>query len=144
MRFPRILLVCFCVILMLILTGGCAPQEKADKPKIPEIAISEAIDILKDYTAVRDAAIDFPDDRSIHLVVLVRIGTTANTAREMGDNFARLLSSQAAIYSKDFEGPTADRLGSLYDHYQMSVTVGTGPENIIAHGAAVGSRYIRW
>lgn len=119
------------------------PAPEPSKPKsLPEISDFEkqmAIDQIKQEPEVKDALIKIKDDK-ITLVVQLSIPVEKERAQEIGDNFVRML----AAFTDGLDMPTKHYLGELWDHYDLHIGVGTGPDNFIAQGAKVktGKRII--
>ena len=80
----------------LFLYVGCFTSQKEPVPRITEEEKRLAIDMLKGYEFVRDASISQKEE-ILSLAVIVNFGTSKNIAKEMGDNFVRLVKS----FSKD-------------------------------------------
>lgn len=106
-------------------------KEEVQKITIPEEAINMAVDTTKQDQLVTDAHIEVNDDR-ILISIIVNAAITEDKAKEVGENAVR----QLAAFS-GYGTPTKDYLGEIYDHYDLMVGVGTGPDNIIAQGAKV-------
>lgn len=117
---------------------------KKDKPKeemvtITDFAITTAVETTKQDTLVKDAYIEAKDNR-ILISIIVNAATTEEQAKEIGENAAR----QLAAFS-GYKTPTKDYLGEIYDHYELMIGVGTGPNNIMVQGAKVtASPKITW
>lgn len=144
-------IVSFSIILMFslaIIISGCTSGEE-DKvlPEIPDEAIGMAKDQIKG-DSVGDTSIDIDKEKK-EIVLAVIVSHSANEifAKDVGERFARLLSSFTSALNKDIDlkGPTNESLGEIYDYYDLHIIVGTGPNNVIVHGAkAKGSRVLVW
>src|SRR5690606_7006958 len=127
------------------------PQEQtqeAKKPELPAIpteAQEMAISEIKKDTLVKDAAVVIEGD-TINLAIVVNAATNEDYAKQLGENFARLLSTMTSIHSDvKLKSPTKDYLGELWDHYNLNIGVGTGPDHFIVQGAKVKTaKKITW
>lgn len=105
-----------------------------DPPEISDFAKKTAVDFITDDPLVKDAHIEVKGDK-VTLAIIVNAATNEDYAKELGDNLVRFLNSQV-----DGTKPaTKHYLGSLWDHYDLHVGVGTGPDNFIAQGAKVAT-----
>lgn len=173
----KVLIGCGAVFGLFLLLGACVaivgglsddtttadqPEENAEKepeekeeskkgkndklPEIPDEAKKIAVDQIKMETLVEDALVQVEGDKVI-LAIVVNAATNEETAKEYGDNFARMLSSMTDAYNEDvdLDSPTKDYIGGLWDYYDLQVGVGTGPDNFIVQGAKVTSaKKITW
>ncbi|MDO7281755.1 hypothetical protein Q5W88_01230 [Shouchella clausii] len=105
----------------------------SDEGKISNEAIDYAIEIISDYEEVQDSAVTH-NDEEIVLALVVSPSTNQETQQQLLDNFARALGSGVSIFG-DYEMPTADDLGSIYDEYNLQVVSGTSAEDVQVHGA---------
>lgn len=132
------------LFLFALLVTGCGSGEEKELPNIPDEAKQLAIDQVKQYDEVQDAYVGVEGDE-ISLAIVVQPGTSEETAKELGDNFARLVSSMAASLNDELKGTAKDNLGEIYNYYDLHVGVGTGPDDFIVQGAKVtGSNNITW
>src|SRR5690606_29520629 len=114
-------------------------KSKEDKPEISEHAKEMTIDFITDDPLVKDAHIEVEGDK-VTIAIIVNAAMNEERAREVGDNFVRFLNTMV-----DGTKPaTKHYLGSLWDHYDLHIGVGTGPDHFIAQGAKVrtGKRII--
>lgn len=117
--------------------SNSSPKENTDKTtdegKISNEAIDYANEVISDYEEVQDSSISH-DDGEIVLAIVVTPSTNEETQQQLLDNFARALGSGVSIYG-EYEMPTADTLGSIYDEYNLQVVSGTSADDIQVHGA---------
>ena len=111
-----------------------------DEPEISEHAKKMAVDFITDDPLVKDAHIEVKDDK-VTLAIVVNAAMNEERAKEVGDNLVRFLNSQV----EGTKPATKDYLGGLWDHYDLHVGVGTGPDHFIAQGAKVTTaKRITW
>lgn len=111
-----------------------------DQPEITEHAKKVAIDFITDDPLVKDAHIEVKGNK-VTLAIVVNAAMNEERAKEVGDNFVRFLNTMV----DGTEPATKHYLGSLWDHYDLHVGVGTGPDNFIVQGAKVaGAKRIMW
>jgi len=131
---------------MLIVTvAGCGGGEEKILPKISQEAIQMATDQIMQAEYVKDAAAGVKD-KTISMVVIVS-PLVSHRAKDIGDNFVRLLGTFTAVFDDDLESPTKDSYGSIYDYYDVliSVRTGAGEDNIVEMGAKASiASSIRW
>lgn len=109
MQYKTLILVIFIFIQVGILIS-CAGSEKTPPPVITEQEKSLAISQIKEHANVKDAAIS-QDGDTLSLVLIVDLGTTKNKAKELGDNFVRLVKA----FSKD-DSPGNEIGNGIYDY----------------------------
>ena len=123
-------------------------QEEVNKeeelPEISQKAKNITVEEIEKHELIKDAYIKIEEDQIV-LALQVNYSINEETAKELGENFARLLASMSASFNDKFKYPTKDNLGSIYDYYDLQIVVGTGTENIIIHGAkAKIAKNINW
>src|SRR5690606_15572001 len=121
---------------------GDPKEEKSeeDKPEISEHAKEMTIDFITDDPLVKDAHIEVKGDK-VTIAIIVNAAMNEERAKEVGDNSVRFLNTMV----DGTEPATKHYLGSLWDHYDLHVGVGTGPDHFIAQGAKVkGAPRIVW
>lgn len=115
-------------------------KSKEDKPEISEHAKEMTIDFITDDPLVKDAHIEVKGDK-VTIAIIVNAAMNEERAKEVGDNSVRFLNTMV----DGTEPATKHYLGSLWDHYDLHVGVGTGPDHFIAQGAKVkGAPRIVW
>ncbi|XOQ12617.1 MAG: hypothetical protein ACFWTY_01200 [Shouchella clausii] len=114
-------------------SDSSSKDNKSNEGKISNEAIDYANEVISDYEEVQDSSISH-DDGEIVLAIVVSPSTNEETQQQLLDNFARALGSGVSIYG-EYEMPTADTLGSIYDEYNLQVVSGTSAEDIQVHGA---------
>ena len=133
------------IFLLTIVLMGCSSEKEKVLPKISDEAIEMAKDQIKsDF--VGDTSIKIDDDEII-LGIIVSPSANEDFSKDVGERFARLLASFVSATNKDVDlkSPTNESLGEIYDYYDLHIIVGTGPENVIVHGAkSSGSRVLVW
>lgn len=114
--------------------------DTGDKPEISEHAKKMAVDFITDDPLVKDAHIEVEGDK-VTIAIVVNAAMNEERAKEVGDNFVRFLNTMV----DGTEPATKHYLGSLWDHYDLHVGVGTGPDHFIAQGAKVTTaKRITW
>jgi tetratricopeptide (TPR) repeat protein len=124
------------------LPGGSAAFSGSDDPEAddPDYPVTESmIQIAVTETLKNHDAIDVvftPQTGTIGIGILVSPGTDAKRCQALAEIALKALGGAAAATYKDLEGPTGDTLGSLYDYYELVISVGTGSNEseIIAKG----------
>ncbi|RDY70280.1 hypothetical protein DXT76_13470 [Halobacillus trueperi] len=108
-------------------------------PKIPDEALEVAYSEISKYDLVKDSHIEIDTEKGeITMALIVNASTNKEYAEELGDSFARLLSSFTSTFGdEDLRSPGKDDLGELYEHYDLVVGVGDGYGEYIAMGAKV-------
>lgn len=133
------------IFLLTIALMGCNSEEEKVLPKISDEAVEMAKDQIKsDF--VKDASIQIDDDKII-LAIIVSPSVNEEFSKDVGERFARLLATFTSVTNKDVDlkGPSNESLGEIYDYYDLQIIVGSGPENVIVHGAkSSGSRVLVW
>lgn len=108
-------------------------------PRVESSIIEMTVNQMKQDPLVKDAYISVEGDR-ITLALQVNAATSEDKAKELGENFARLLASLSGAGA-----PTKEYLGGLWDSYTLQIGVGTGPDNFIVQGAKVPTgKTIKW
>jgi len=126
------------IVVVMYLCGFFNTGEKS-KVQIEELsseAENMAIESIKEYSEVTDAAIT-QKNNTLSLAVIVRYGTDKEKAKEMGDNFVRMVKS----FSKDKE-PTKEIGNGIYD-YIIGVYYPNHQEIVTGAKSSIG-RFITW
>ncbi len=139
----EIMLSGFFAFSMLFLIAAClitavykAPRSQP-APIIPDAETRLMIATIEQYAEVRDAAIS-QTGYDLSLALIVGPETSEERARQLGDNFVRLVKSLAPA-----ETPPAKEIGPGKYHYL--VTVAKPGQQIIAVGAKdAAARRISW
>lgn len=121
-------------------------EEKKEKDiKISEDAINHAKDVIGGYEQVKDSLVEVKGDK-VTMVIVVGAATNEETVKSLADNFVRALASGASIYGEtELKAPDKDSLGELWEHFDLQIGVGSGPDNFIAQGAkASTASKIKW
>lgn len=131
---------------------GKKEEKKAEKPKeekkdvkITDDAINFAKDTIGGYDQVKESLIEVKGDK-VTMVIVVGAATNEETAKELGDNFVRALSTAVNLTSDvKLKAPDKESLGELWNYFNLQIGVGSGPDNFIAQGAkAKNARKIMW
>lgn len=109
---------------------GCFGEEKHPPPQVTIQEKRMAIDMIKGYEEVTDAAIS-QENETLSLVVIVKYGTSKVQAREMGDNFVRLVKT----FTQDIS-PEKEIGEGIYDYiigvyYPNQKEIATGAKSSI-------------
>ena len=112
------------------LTSPATPTETDDNTTLTEAEKGMAIEGIKGYEKVLDAAIK-QEGRDLSLVVIVAFGTTEEQAKEMSDNFVRMVKSFGP------DSPPGKEIGTGIFDYLIGVYYPN--EALIAMGAKVRS-----
>ena len=109
---------------------GCFGEEKPPPPQVTAQEKQMAIDMIKEYEEVKDAAIS-QENETLSLVVIVEYGTSKVQAREMGDNFVRLVKT----FTQDIS-PEKEIGEGIYDYiigvyYPNQKEIATGAKSSI-------------
>lgn len=102
---------------------------------ISDSAKTLAITSIQGYDGVREAQV-YQDGKKIKLVIVVGYGTSKQYAKELGDNFVRLVKT----FSKD--SPPGKKIGKgIYDYH---VGVATPNAKLLVQGVKIdlGSRIV--
>lgn len=89
---------------------GCIGEEKPPPPLVTEQEKQMAINEIEQHGGVRDAAIS-QDGDDLSLAIIVDYNVTSAKAKELGENFVRLVKS----FSKD-EAPGQEIGSGIYDY----------------------------
>ena len=129
----RILLVFATLVLTaMLLFVGCAPREAP--PEITNLGKSTAIDQIKAYPEVLDAAIT-QDGYDLSLAIIVPKDTSEARAKELGENFVRLVKTLGLLDS-DKRGPAPEKeIGEGIFNYLIAVA--SPDQTIIVQGTKV-------
>lgn len=131
MRTKALIMALFCLFVF-----GCFGEEKPPPPQLTAQEKQMAIDTIKEYKEVRDAAVS-QDGDTLSLVVIVGYGTSKERAKEMGDNFVRLVKT----FSKD-ESPEKEIGEGIYD-YIIGVYYPNEKELVLGAKSSI-ARNITW
>lgn len=120
MRIKVLIMGLFCLSMF-----GCFGEEKPPPPQVTAQEKQMAIDMIKGYKEVKDAAISQKGE-TLSLVVFVEYGTSKEQAREMGDNFVRLVKSftQDISPEKEIGEGIYDYIVGVYYPNQKEVVMG--------------------
>ena len=122
-----------CTTLMISLGGN---GSSASIPPVTQEQIYLATTSIKGYSMVRDAAVT-QKGRQVSLTVVVGAATSEQHAREIGDNFVRMVKS----FSDDTR-PSKEIGPGLYD-YLIGVYY-PGQQQVVMGAKARNARNIRW
>lgn len=122
------------VALNALILVGCS----GSRPEVSQAMIDFAVGVVTGYENVIDAAI-VANGGNLSLAIIVPHATSVDYAQQLGDNFVRGLGFAASIHNKDLTGPSKDSYGSLYKSYDVTVSIATPAETIIASAAKVKS-----
>jgi uncharacterized Zn finger protein (UPF0148 family) len=113
--------------------------------KISDDAINFAKDVIGDYDQVSDSLIEVNGNK-ITMVIVVGAATNEETAKSLADSFVRALATGVNMYGDvELKAPDKDSLGELWEHFDLQIGVGSGPDNFIAQGAKVSTASkIKW
>ena len=132
MLLKRITIWSIGVILALLLTAGCG----GGPPTLSESAKDLAIDEIMGYPDVLVAAVG-QDGRQLTLAVVVAFGSAEPAAKDVGDDFVRVVKSFGP------ESAPAKEIGK--GEFDYLVTVVYPDETVIVRGSKVGnSARITW
>lgn len=113
-------------------------KKTESKHRFPEPFVKLAIDTIKEYPEVKDAAVNQDEDQ-ISLVLIVRRNTSKEKAKEMGDNFLRMLMAN----SMGIENSPSKEIGPTKFSYLIGVYY--PDESQVALGAKTpAARKITW
>ena len=87
MRRPFILLT---LVIGMLLLGACGTEQPP--PSLTSEQKNLAIQVIKEYPEVRDAAVG-QDGKELSLVVIVDYATSIERVKNLGDNFVRLVKT---------------------------------------------------
>ncbi len=121
-------------------------EEKKEKDiKISDDAFNFAKDVIGDYEQVSDSLVEVNGDK-VTMVIVVGAATNEETTKSLADNFVRALASGVNMYGNvELQSPDKDSLGELWEHFDLQIGVGSGPDNFIAQGAkASTASKIKW
>lgn len=122
----------FVVLAIMLPVISCGPSA----PPLTETQKSLAIETIKDYPRVRDAAV-VQDGSDLTLAIIVDYATSEEYAKELGDNFVRLVKT----FSED-ESPHK-RIGKGIYNYLVGVYYPN--EELVVMGAKSStSDHITW
>lgn len=113
-------------------------KSKKSKQRFPEPFVKIAVDGIKEYPEVVDAAVN-QKSSDINLVVVVRQGTPKEKAKEMGDNFLRILMAN----SMGIENSPKKEIGPTKFSYLIGIYY-PGEIQAALGAKAPASRAITW
>lgn len=123
------------ILAIMLLAISCGPSAPPP-PEIDEATKSMAIEGIMEYTLVRDAAIS-QKGKELSLVIIVDYAASEEYAKELGDNFVRMVKA----LSED-ESPGKEIGTGIYDYL---VGVYYPNEEGVCLGAKVSfSDHITW
>lgn len=120
------------LIIGIIVIRQVACNTDKEIPQISQYAIDESISIIKEYKQVKDAGITQKEDK-LSLVVIMSYGTTVAYAKNIGDNFVRLIKS----YNEIEEGPHKEIGEGVFEY---AIFVVDPNEKDIASGIKLASQ----
>jgi hypothetical protein len=85
-------------------------------PVIPKLHFNQAIQTIKSYDLVKDAAV-VQEGYTLSLIVIVSPAMNEKTAKEMGDNFVR----QVMVNAGDLEKMPSKKIGQSNYDYMIAV-----------------------
>jgi len=95
-------------------TTSSGNRSKQEIPQITQEIKSAAIDQIKAYTRVRDGAI-LQKGKNIALAIVVDYGTSKSYAKELGDNFVRMIKGSSE------DKPPGKKIGKGIYNYTIGV-----------------------
>ena len=126
------------------LEGSPFGESEASQYVITENMIEIAKSAIKLNTEVADATI-IPQDTSIGFGIITTPGTSKDKSENLAVEFIKALAGAATSEYPELAAPTALSLGGLYKHYDVIISVGDSPDNIIAKGTKnKDSNLINW
>jgi hypothetical protein len=129
------------ILVLIPLFTGCAG---AKAPTVTDLEKSWAIDQIKAYSEVLDAAIA-QDGYTLSLAIVVPAATSQERAKELGEAFMRLTKNFALLESdeKQKEPVPGQEIGEgIFDYL---ITVASPDQTIIVQGAKVrNATHITW
>jgi hypothetical protein len=129
----KTIIVLLIIVLMSILVACGGEKEPEELPVISDTTIDLTDNMLMGYDLVRDVYIGV-EDGEVVVSIVVNPAITDEYAKEIGDSAARFLASMAVSSNENLKSPSKDHLGDLYDYYDLSIIIGSGPENVIVQG----------
>ena len=123
------------VLICLFLHISCATNKKVIH-KITEQEKQLAINAIEEHKGVRDAAIE-QEDEEVSLAIIVEYGTSKERAKELGENFVRLVKT----FSQDVN-PEKEIGRGIYD-YLIGVYYPNNKEIVMGAKASI-ARSITW
>ena len=126
--------IAFAILMVILLAISCGPS--APPPQITEEQINLAVQGIKEYPDVQDAAV-YQEGKKLSLVVIVDYGTSEERAKELGDNFVRMVKTFGP------EPAPSKEIGEGMFDYKIGVAYPN--EEIVAIGAKVSfADHITW
>jgi len=111
--------IAFAILMVILLAISCGPS--APPPQITEEQINLAVQGIKEYPDVQDAAVH-QEGKELSLVVIVDYGTSEKGAKELGDNFVRMVKTfgpEPAPSKEIGEGMFDYMIGVAYPNEEM-------------------------
>ncbi|ADC48967.1 hypothetical protein BpOF4_04515 [Alkalihalophilus pseudofirmus OF4] len=131
------ILAAFLLLFALTACGSSEPRHE-----VTEDMINYATDLMKDNEHVSDAAVSVQDDNQINLAIIAEnAAISEELAKELSDSFVRALSSRAAMLT-DYEAPSNESLGGLWDDYRVLVGVYDDSQNEIVLGRSTAGKIV--
>lgn len=115
------------------LEGSPFGEDEPSSFVITENMIEMAKTSIKTHMEVIDATI-VPQESSIGFGIITSPGTTKDRSETLAVEFIKALAGAATSEYPELGAPTALSLGELYQHYDIIISVGDSPENIVAKG----------
>jgi hypothetical protein len=126
--------IAFAILMVILLAISCGPS--APPPQITEEQINLAVQGIKEYPDVQDAAV-CQEGEKLSLVVIVDYGTSEERAKELGDDFVRLVKTFGPE-----PAPSKEIGEGMFDYI---IGVAYPNEEIVATGAKVSfADHITW
>lgn len=126
------------------LEGSMFTEPDESEYVITENMIELAKNVITTNIEVVDATIA-PQDGTIGFGIITSPGTSKDRSEALAIEFIKALAGVASTTYNDLSGPNALSLGELYQHYDIVISVGDSPDNIIAKGTKnKGSNLINW
>ncbi len=123
-------------------TPATTISPEAEAPRVTELGKSTAIDQIKAYPEVLDAAIT-QDSLDLSLAIIVLSDTSEARAEELGDAFVRLVKTFGLLDSDKSEPAPGEEIGEGIFNYL--ITVAYPDQTIIVQGAKVSfATHITW
>jgi len=126
------------------LEGSPFGEEEPSTYVITEGMIEIAKTSIKTHIEVLDATIA-PQESSIGFGIITSPGTSKDRSETLAVEFIKALAGAATSEYPELGAPTALSLGELYTHFDIIISVGDSPDNIIAKGTKnKGANLITW
>lgn len=115
-------------------------SEQVDEKELNEAmnkGIEDTYNFMMENEYVEDIYIGV-EDRKISLAIITPAFINQETASSLADSALRQLATNVNIYlpeEKQFEKPSGDSIGGLYDHFDMIYSVGASSDYVIQMGS---------